>query len=285
MEKMEDSSRDRKSDPGETHAFCIFSLLIFFLVLGNLTLTLLIIKVLRIGYGMESIESNTLENLLKFYGDADLGELYKPDGKLSGFKDLPVVIGGTAGSVGFELIDHHHNRTPVQNLRVEKNGTHLKNVTNFEVVDPATGRPVFSTSFPKFFLPPGMSKIDVNIVHTRRIASPINTTLYLRSESVTRLKGNEGTRMRGKSVMWTADGDIFVKSVNGSLILSGKNGIILDLKSLHIAQNKFNKTVSTHYKLCVCMPSGKVFRIPMTQRYNMHLACNYVDQIIGKSPC
>ncbi|GLH03740.1 hypothetical protein R5R35_013191 [Gryllus longicercus] len=269
----------------KTYAFWTLVVLLFFLALGNLLLTFIILGVLRLGQGMESLELLPEESLVMFYGNTDLDRIYKRDGKLEGFDDSPVEITGDNSSVLISLIDKEGRNNP--QISVDVNGTLISGVDSFEVHDPSTGQPVFSTGYPNFGLPRGVAHLNVKIAHTRRISSSVNSSLLFQSDSYARLKGNEGTRMEGREIVWSADQDIFLKSVNGSVVLSGHEGISLDIKSIPIVPGgrRADSTVTLHYKVCVCMPGGKLFRVPVPLGGNTYVGCHNVDLSPENNPC
>ncbi|XP_069679794.1 beta-sarcoglycan [Periplaneta americana] len=271
----------------KTYAFWTLVMLLFFLALGNLLLTFIILGVLRLGQGMESLELVPEKKLVMFYGNTDLDRIYKRDGKLEGFYECPVEMTGDNGSVAINLVDND-GRVIDPKINVDLNSTTVTGVQSFDVRDPLTGHSVFSTGFPNFGLPRGVNKLDIKMAQTRRITSPVNSSLYLRSDTYTRLRGTEGTRMEGREIVWSADQDIYLKSVNGSVILSGREGISVDIKSIPIASGDSDgaNPTSVQYKVCVCMPGGKLFRVPVpTHGSNKHVGCHNVDLSPHSNPC
>lgn len=158
--------------------------------------------------------------------------------------------------------------------------TKVKNINSFTVGSPEN--PIFTTSFPNFGLPEGVKRLNVSTVYTNKVVSPINETLTLKTENYTRLKGNEGTSIAGSKMKWSAEGDIFLRSVNGTVVLNSK-GIYLDVQNLPVVLS--NKFAAHQYKLCICMPSGMIFRVPISTSYNSHLACSMIDLEGGNHPC
>jgi beta-sarcoglycan len=262
-------------------------MLLFFLAFGNLLLTFIILGVLRLGQGMESLELVPEKSLVLFYGNTDLDRIYKRDGKLEGFYECPVEITGDNGSVSVNLVDKE-GRMAEPKINVNLNSTTITGVNSFDVHDPLTGHSVFSTDFPNFGLPRGVKKLDIKMAQTQRITSPVNSSLFLRSDTYTRLRGTEGTRMEGREIVWSADQDIYLKSVNGSVILSGREGISVDIKSIPVALGDslgVNPT-SVQYKVCVCMPEGKLFRVPVSSGgNNKHVGCHNVNLSPQTNPC
>lgn len=78
-----------------TFAFWTIVTIIFVLTIGNLVLTMTIIGVLRLGRGMEHLELVPEADSIKFYGITDLDRVYKKDGLIEGFSDVPVTITGS----------------------------------------------------------------------------------------------------------------------------------------------------------------------------------------------
>lgn len=269
----------------KTYAFWTLVVLLFFLALGNLLLTFIILGVLRLGQGMESLELVPDENLIMFYGNTDLDRVYKRDGKLEGFGECPVEVNGDNGSVSLSLQEREGLKKT--EIVVDSNGTMVNGVHSFDVRDPVSGQSIFSTGFPNFGLPAGVDKLQVKMTQTHRIVSPINNSLFIRSDRITRLKGNEGTRMEGREIVWSADQDIFLKSLQGNVILSGHEGISLDIKSIPIVSgNKvYSYPVTAHYKVCVCWPGGKLFRVPVSSGENANNGCQNVDLSPKSNPC
>ncbi|KAF4517817.1 hypothetical protein B566_EDAN008923 [Ephemera danica] len=78
-------------------------------------------------------------------------------------------------------------------------------------------------------------------------------------------------------VVWSADQDLSLRSVNGSIVLGGQQGVALDVQGLHLARDKIvlpatGKILLHQYKLCVCVtrdtkgikePSGRLFRVKL----------------------
>lgn len=269
----------------KTYAFWTLIMLLFFMAIGNLMLTFIILGVLRLGQGMESLELVPEASLIKFFGETDLDRIYKKDGKLESFGDAPLELTGNNGSVVVKLVDTGEASQP--QIVSNQEGTSVQGVKSFDVHDPSTGQTIFSTDFPNFGLPQGVEKLDIKLARTHRIASPINEELTLSAETYVRMKGTEGTHMDGQEILWKADQDIFLKSVNGSIILDAPKGIFLDVKNMPIATSESNKPgrpITLQYKLCVCIPNGKVFRVPVVQGLShKNSGCNYYSPEID--PC
>lgn len=230
---------------------------------------------------MESLELVPEASLIKFFGNTDLDRIFKHDGKLESFKDAPLEVTGNNGSVIVKLVNTGEANQP--KLVSNQEGTSVVGVKSFDVRDPSTGQTIFSTGFPNFGLPQGVDKLDIKLARTHRIASPIDEDLTLSAESYVRMKGTEGTHMDGQEILWKADQDIFLKSVNGSVVLDAPKGIFLDVKNMEKSKSEEGKPLSLQYKVCVCLPTGKVFSVPAVKGLeHKNSGCNYYSEV---DPC
>lgn len=83
-----------KTIEGNGFVFWTIVLLVLILTIGNLILTMTIIGVLGIGKGMAFLELVPEANAVEFFGITDLDRIYKKDGVLEGFADVPMTITG-----------------------------------------------------------------------------------------------------------------------------------------------------------------------------------------------
>lgn len=167
------------------------------------------------------------------------------------------------------------------------NGTTMSQVESFEIKDPRTGTIYFTTDFPNFGLPAGVGKIDVKIAETHRITSPVNESLTVNSDEQISMRGAEGTTMESKDIVWSADTDILLKSVNGSIVFDGKDGVSIDVENIPVAPI-FLQNPSGHeqYKVCVCMPQGKLFRVLVrTGASTRSVNCARISRTPENDPC
>ena len=221
-------------------------------------------------------------NLIKFYGNTDLDRVYKRDGKIESFNNTPMELIGDDSSVVVKLVDT--GKQGKLQLVGAPNGTTVSNVKSFEVKDKETGQTTFSTGYPNFGLPKGVQKLDVRVAHTHQVSSPVNASLMLLADTYARLRGNEGTHIEGKEVLWSADQEINLKSVNGSVVFNA-GSVCLDVKNMPVVVGEVNKQSKSHrnhnitmqYKVCVCMSSGKLFKVPAGK------GCQHFDPI--DNPC
>lgn len=91
--------------------------------------------------------------------------------------------------------------------------------------------------------------------------------------------------MESKELFWSADQDIYLKSINGSVVLSGKEGVYIPVKNLPIALplNKTDYQGTGQFKVCVCMPQGKLFRIAVPN--GQKVTCSHINMTGELNPC
>lgn len=263
----------------KTFAFWALVGLLFILAVGNLILTMTILGVLRLGQGMQSLELVPEENSLKFFGYTDLDYVYKRDGLIEGYENIPLHILSERGSINFNLVSR--TGRSAEKFQMSKNGTHFKNIDTFEVKN-KNGKAVFTTNLPNYRIVKTVSNINAKMAQTNRIVSPTGDSLELDAKTIT-LKGAEGTEMEAREIVWSADQDVYLQSINGSIVLSGKEGIYVDIHKIPIVVPKHNSFMTSQFKVCVCMPQGKLFRIPVPANPNTKIYCTHVDP--SDNPC
>ncbi|KAK6639406.1 hypothetical protein RUM43_007679 [Polyplax serrata] len=277
------AQKQRNQQEHSTYLFWTLVVLLFILAFGNLILTFVILSVLRLGQGMESLELVPEESLIKFFGNTDLDNVYKRDGKLESFHDTPMEIVGDEGDVEIGILETERELTPLINFGPK--AEMVKNVESFDVRHPSSGKKLFSTDFPNFGLPRGVEKLDVQIVLTKRISSAVDENLLLKSDSFIKMKGSEGIHIDGKEIVWSADQDIFLKSVNKSIIINGADGVFIDIRNMPLTSNQNYVRSFTQYKICVCMPEGKLFRLSVPPGQKSPVSCSSVEQSVHHNPC
>ncbi|XP_055637085.1 uncharacterized protein LOC129775892 [Toxorhynchites rutilus septentrionalis] len=282
MEEKYDMAKCQLYNEKNSFAFWIIIILLFSLALGNLCLTLAITGILKIYKGMENIELIQGEETVKFFGNIDFDRLYKQDGKIEGFHEEPVEITGDSGPVSVNLVNrngHSHNK-----ITLSKNGSIFKGINHFEIKDSTSGRQIFTTTRPSYNMPQGANMLHTNLIYAGRIASPINGTLKFQTRNKFTLKGTEGTRLEAKEIIWSADQNIYLKSDNGSMVITGGNGVYINVNSLPIVQGEQGlRSGNSQYKLCVCYPQGKIFRIPIPKSHNVRVSCAHFNS--WNDPC
>ncbi|CAK1554453.1 unnamed protein product [Leptosia nina] len=265
----------------KTFAFWTLVCLLFVLAIGNLILTFTILAVLRLGHGLESMEFLPEHNAIKFFGDTNLDHVYKKDGLIESFKDVPMSINSESGAVVFNL-QTRLSRSDTR-LTVNASGVFVRGVNSFELTEPETGETVFSTSSAELTLSEAVNNLVAKQVSTKRISSPVDEDLLLRSDTSVHLQGAEGTHMESKTLHWSADQDIYLKSINGSIVLSGKEGVFIDVRYLPIAAPLTRTGGVGQFKVCVCMPQGKLFRVAVPS--GQKVTCSHVNMTGDLNPC
>ena len=209
----------------------------------------------RIGpEGMESIEFLPGENLIKFFGDVDLGDVYKEDGLITGFAGEPLELAGEEEVV----VEAGPGPSPPR-LTFARDTVSVENVHDFSVVDPETGLPLFSTSDPEVALPEGLGVLEAEQVEVGRVQSPLHAPLLVRSDRQLAVRGAEGVTLEGRTVSLSASQDIQLSSAAGAVVLGG--GLQLDTVMLPHGGRQGYPGELPQFKLCVCWPSGLLFQV------------------------
>lgn len=275
--------------PQKTYIFWILVFIIFFIAAVNFSILVIMMSVLRIGEeGMESVEIVSKDKLIKFHGDADLDQVLFSDGPLKGFQNVPFKIQSDEGSVIVSMKNINDEQN-ANKIRITDKEIMFSNVEKFFVYDPISRRNIFSTDYKDFKIPKGLPNLDVKKLRVKRLLSPLHSNLTVRSDSITRFRGNGGLAVQGKEISFAADGDIYLNSVNGSIYLLADN-IKIDMKHVPVvvpnATFDFSGMRPIHqFKLCVCMPQGYLFKVPILNNVKSHLACQFVDLSSGNTPC
>lgn len=275
----------KKKRGRNTFAFWVLIIMLFALTLANLALTMTIISVLRFGRGMEYMELVPEANSVKFFGDIDLDRITKRDGILEGFSDIPMSIeGDSGGSVLFNLIyrnGHVHNK-----FYMGQNETHFRNINHFEVRSPVTKEVIFSTTKPTYNIVGASKNLKANTVTASRITSALDENLVLQTRGKLVISGAEGVKLDAKKQVWSADQNIHLKSINGSIVLNAAEGIFIDPNRMPVMQMENGvRSAELQFKICVCMPQGKLFQIEVPAGiHGSKIACNHFDPEIN-NPC
>jgi len=270
----------------ESSAFYFWAIYLTLVILavGNLITTAVIINVLRInGEGMEAIEFLPGGDAVRFFGDTDLGEVYKHDGIISGFAKENLEVSAEDAEVIFQA--GKTAKSPKLTLAPES--IKLENVHDLNLLDPHTGEVIFSTSDPELDLPSGLRILETEETEVEKISSPVGEDMMVRSDRELSIRGAEGIEIEGRKLDLTSSGDILLKSEIGSVELSG--GVVLDTVMLpHGGVGGYQGEVG-QYKLCVCMPSGLLFKVAIpddnpSRPSNFQIGCHSVD-LSKENPC
>ncbi|EEC13237.1 sarcoglycan, putative, partial [Ixodes scapularis] len=249
---------------------------LFIVSLANLAVTMMLVGVLRIGYGMESLEFLPGAQLVRFLNNADLGRVILHKGVIGAFKDSDLTITGNAHPASLKIFFVASGAS----LEVGPDRTVVSNVGEFRVRSPTTGRTIFSTEYQGFDLPKGIPNLNVKEAHVSRLTSAKQDSLLISSPYQIMLKGNAGLDMEGQNVTLSAGHNLFLRS-NQSVTLDGRKGIRLSVDKLPISTDP-SSGAQFQYKLCVCMPSGRLFRVPVREQ---GFGCNDVRFPESINPC
>ncbi|KAJ8921908.1 hypothetical protein NQ315_008541 [Exocentrus adspersus] len=272
VESTKPPARGRK-----TFAFWTLVGLLFILAIGNLILTLTILAVLRLGQGMESIELIPQDGTIKLLGNIDLDHIYKRDGVMEGYQDEPIEITAEDSMILFNL-NSRTGRASTK-LKVEKNETLFRGITSF-IVKNEKDEALFTITDPVFTSLKRGKNLKTNRIQSNKIRSPSGHDLKIEGDEIN-LKGAEGTKIEGKEIVWSADQDIYLSS-NGSIVLSAKDGVYIDVSRIPIAKLNGNSYLTGQFKVCVCVPGGKLFRIPVADP-NDRVYCHHIN--MQQNPC
>lgn len=250
-------------------AFWVIVSILLLLTIGNLILTMTIIGVLRITKGMENIEMIPQEQLLKLRGNIELDKiLYKGNGNIESFEDEGMEILGDDAGVVMKVIRGGvtHSRIILDN----DNGISIKEVNNFEVKDAITGDTIFNVHKPQYNFPEGVDNLITKEVTAKKISSAIENPLHIHSDKEAYLSGAEGIRSDSEQLLMMSGVDsIVMNSTQGGITLDAFEGIFLNIDKIPVVRSEYGiRTSNMQYKICVCMPKGQLFRIPIPRSYN-----------------
>lgn len=248
-------------------AFWAIVTIMFGLTLGNLALTCSIIGVLRLGHGIGHMELVPEAHTIKFTGATELDRVYKRDGRIEGFADVPVSITGDNGAVEIALM-RPNTAHPHSSVRLANNGTMLRGFAALDVRSPVDGAPIFSTHRPHYTMPGGGYNLHAKVVSTGRLTAAIDQPLHVNhTRGRVVLRGTEGVRLSGAHITLAADQNVWLHSANGTMSLQAAHGVYVDVRSMPVIGEHGVKVDQAggarHYKLCVCMPQGRLFRVPV----------------------
>nr|CAG4643548.1 EOG090X0F7H [Ilyocryptus agilis] len=289
---QEEAERKKAKNQPKGYAFWALVFALCVIAVANFFLTITIYSVLKLTKSMEAIEVVPSANLIKFFGSFEMNNLIKANGLISGFNESPATFTSRGSDLKLKVYSDQEAELIVGLDTVE-----FVNVDSFEISEPGSGPKMsaFSTTFPNFGLPTGVQKLHIKKATANRITSGMKGSLLVRSDNTIRMKGNEGVSIRGREVFMRADQDLILRSINGSVILDGTDGVILNVDNLAISghpivresnreEESEEKIRVAEYKLCICMPSGQLFRIPVLEGADS-IHCDSVDLSGDDNPC
>lgn len=228
---------------------------------------------------MQSIELLPGQEIIKLFGEVDLDHIYKRNGKLEGYQDQPMEIISNDSPLLLNLAKNGRGTTKV---RIDPAEIFFKGINTFEIKE-KENETIFSVTDPIFTNLRNSNNLKTKYTYTNKIRSPIDINLRVDGELIN-LKGAEGTQIDSKEIVWSADQDIYLKSINGSIVLSSKEGIFIDLNRIPVARLSTKNYITSQFKVCVCMPEGKLFRIPVL-RPSEKAYCHHINTTPQLNPC
>lgn len=179
---------------------------------------------------------------------------------------------------------HVHNK-----MLMSKNGTQFNGISQFDLKNPSTNEIIFSTHKPTYNLPSGANNLIAKTISASGIKSAINddlilnTTQHKKNTNKISIRGSEGVRLQSEELILDAD-NIHLTTHNGSIYLIDNGGIYLNMKRIPTVQDRSGlKMEEKQFKICVCMPEGRLFRVSLPQTSNIKDVCNYAN--LKYDPC
>ncbi|XP_070554460.1 beta-sarcoglycan-like [Ptychodera flava] len=257
----------------------ILLVLLFLVVIANFIITIVILCVLRIDHtGMETLDFMP-SGLLRFVYGGDMGSVHTIDSKIGGYVAQDLELNGDTQPITMQ----QKIGSLLQGASVSIDGERTKVVAqNMYVRNPETRQNIFDTAYNEdYTMPRDVKNLNVRRAVTSMVTGGSESDLTISAGSVF-VRGNEGVHLDGKSVNITADSGIILQTyMNETVIMDGKSGIQLVLSELPVVHGNVAKddNIDT-YKLCVCMPSGRLFRVatPPGEKYG----CSKINDV---NPC
>lgn len=228
---------------------------------------------------MQSIELVPEHESIKLFGEIDLDHIYKRNGKLESYQDEPMKITASNSSLLLNIARNGRGSTKV---KIDPTEVLFKGFNIFEIKE-KENETLFSLDNPVFMNLRKANNFQTKYTYTNKIKSPRDENFKIDGELVN-LKGAEGTQIDSKEIVWSADQDIYLKSINGSIILSSQDGVFIDLNRIPVARLSAKTYITSQFKVCVCMPEGKLFRIPIL-RPNEKTYCHHINTLPQHNPC
>lgn len=280
-----DTSKNKLKKQPKGYGFWALVLALTIIALANLFLTITIFSVLSLTKSMKSVEVLPAANLIKFFGNFEIDKLIKADGIISGFSEDPIQITAQGSDINLK-VENTLDSLSSPLLNIGQDSVEFLNVDSFDVYEPnrmPSKSNAFSTTFPNFDLPKGVQSLHIQKASVNRITSGLNHSLSIdgSSNSSVHLRGNEGLQLKSRELIFSADQNLSLRSINGSIILDAQDGVFLDVDRIALSpiklkdQNMFMQTIA-EYKLCICMPGGVLFRIPVLEGTDT-IHCNSID--------
>ncbi|XP_063415744.1 beta-sarcoglycan-like [Mytilus trossulus] len=247
--------------------YCLVTLL-FIVAIVNALLTTAVIYCMRISpqHGIDAMEHIPDYDLLRFIGKSVFDNVQILNGRIGSRANKHLYIDGNNSSV---IITDKGSGLRHPKLTVSPKTTSIENVEAMSIIDSVTGKEMFTTKDSSSLKLDGEIKNLISPeIYPNNITS-LNGFPDLILESIgshLNLTGWEGVEMSSTNeniTFFTDNYDISMYSTHGSLTLDAANGIRLDVE--HIPKPTASNTPGPRtYKLCVCLPNGRLFAVPVT---------------------
>lgn len=157
----------------------------------------------------------------------------------------------------FNMKGHVHTT-----LQLSKNGTLFAGgITQLEMRSMDSTETIFTTHKPHYNIPGGADNLHAKVVSAARITSAIDDSLSVNNtRGRITFRGTEGVRMEARAISWSADQNVYLKTVNGTISIEAP-GIVIDVRSIPIVGEHGVTMENRQFKVCVCMPQGRLFRV------------------------
>lgn len=172
---------------------------------------------------------------------------------------------------------------------MSKNGTQFNGISEFNLRDPSTNEVIFTTHRPKYNMPSGTNNLVAKTISVSGIRAAINDDLILNTTHHKKLtnkisiRGSEGVQLNGEELILDAD-NVQLTTHNGSILLTNSKGVYLNMKRIPMVPERSGiKIDEKQYKICVCMPEGRLFRVPMPTKTTVKDVCSYAN--LQTDPC
>lgn len=216
-----------------------------------------------------------------------MDRIYKKDGKIEGFYNNPLLVTGDKAPIVMNHLKpngHVHDR-----FVMNKNGTQFFGFNQFELHDKRQPeKHVFSVHKPIFTISSKIDNLVSKTISSSRISARIGDDLVMNQTSSNRskisIRGSEGVHFKSKEILLDGE-NIHLKTYNGSIYFTTDNGVFLDVKRVPIVQERGGiRMEEKQYKICVCMPEGRLFRVAIPQKHNnIRDICN--TAYMESNPC
>lgn len=266
----------------KTYIFWIVIIVMYVVSIVNFIMIICIWNIIGYNENPRILNTSPDNGSVLFTKPTECPTVYKEDGEILSFREQPLhVISNQQMTI--RVKDKRGVIRDKFTMAADDGSIAFDGLKRFNVIMDSLGttdtrRNVFDANVKTLDLSTtNLSILDVDHqLQISRLISPSDSSLQVKSDKRTRIRGNLGIEIAGRELNLIADGDIRLENINSSLYLFGKD-VSFDMKSLPIVPSEADGNVSPPYKLCICMPSGKLFAVTIPTNRPAHLACSYVE--------